>query len=99
MATNILKAILAGFLTGVLIFFMPFFLLRFLFIALIIGLIFRLVGFRRRWHGASGPYSFWRNPDYRQRWHNMSREEKKAFREKMEQELFAGTTENTQQSL
>jgi hypothetical protein len=89
MQTQVTRAILIGLLSGVLLFFMPFFLLRVVFIFLLIGLIFRLSGFRRRWYGDHGGRGFWSNPEYARRWHNMSNEERNAFKQKMEKELFA----------
>lgn len=92
MTTNVLKAILIGFLAGVLLFFIPFLLFRALFIVLIIGVILRLSGFRRRWR--YGGHGFWNNPNYIQRWYNMNEHERKAFKEKMERELFAAPSNN-----
>ena len=92
MTTNVFKAILIGLLAGVLLFFMPFFLFRVLIVILIISLIFRLFGFRRRWTGGYGGYGFWNNPANMQRWCSMDDDEKKAFKEKMEKELFATTS-------
>ena len=94
MTTNIFKAILIGLLAGALLFFMPFFLFRIVIFILIISLVFRLFGFRRRWARGYGGYGFWNNPLYMQRWHSMSDDERKAFREKMEKELFAGVNSN-----
>ncbi len=95
MTTNVFKAILIGSLAGVLLFFMPFFLFRALLVILIISLIFRLFGFRRRWPGRYGGYSFGNNPANLQRWYSMSDDERKSFKEKMEKELFAKTPGNT----
>ncbi len=86
MTTSIVKAIAAGLLAGIALFLAPFFLIRVLLFVLIIGLIFRLVGGRRRWHRG---YGFWHNPEYVRRWHSMTDEERKAFKDKMEKELFA----------
>ena len=91
MTTKVLKAILVGLLAGTLIFFVPFFLFRVLIVILIISLIFRLFGFRRRWSRGYGGHGFWNNPANMQRWCSMSEVERKAFKEKMEKELFAGT--------
>lgn len=93
MTTQILKAILLGILGGALLFFMPFFIFRVLFIVLIISLLFRFFGFRRRWYRGNEGYNFW-NPSYTQRWQNMTAEERKAFTEKMEKELFGGQASN-----
>jgi hypothetical protein len=90
MTTQILKAVLLGVLGGALIFFMPFFLFNVLFIVLIIGFIFRFFGFKRRGFGPNDRYNFW-NPSYTQRWQNMSEDERRAFTQKMEKELFAGS--------
>jgi len=85
MSNRVLKAIGIGLLAGTAIYFAPFFLVRVLIFFLIIGLIFRLFGWRRRWYRG---YGFWHNPAYARRWHSMTDEERKAFMEKMEKELF-----------
>jgi hypothetical protein len=94
MTTNVFKAILIGLLAGALLFFMPFFLFRVLVVILIITLLFRLFGFRQRWQGRYGGQGFWNNPLVLQRWCNMSDDERKIFKEKMEKEIFAGTSKN-----
>lgn len=94
MTTNVFKAVLIGLLAGVLLFFMPFFLFRVVIVILVFNLIFRLFGFRRRWYWGHGGHGFWNNPMYMQRWYSMSDEERKAFKEKMEKELFTGAQAN-----
>lgn len=91
MQTQVIRAMLTGLLSGVLLFLMPFFLLRVVFIFLLIGLIFRVSGFRGRWYRRYGNTGFWSNPEYARCWHNMSDEEKKAFKQKMENELFSNS--------
>ena len=87
MTKQILKVIAAGILAGIALFLMPFILLRLLAIFLIVRLIFRLIGGKRFSHryGASGTHFY---PAFSRRWQHMSDEEKKAFREKMENDFF-----------
>ena len=95
--TQILKAIAFGVLAGAAIFFVhipfPFFLaVIFIFFA------FRFLGGRRRWgwhHGYYEGYNFWHNPENACKWHSMTPDQRKAFTEKMERELFADTTTET----
>jgi len=90
--TKVLKAILIGVVAGAAIFFIPF-PLRFFFVFFLIFFVVRFFAWRRRGHGSwnrnfSGYQHFW-NPSYTQRWQSMSDEERKAFIQKMEGELFA----------
>ena len=90
--TQILKAILIGAVAGAAIFFVPF-PFRFFFIFFFLFFIIRAFAWRRRSYG-KGNYNmrqFW-NPSYTQRWQSMSDEERKAFMQKMESELFATKT-------
>ena len=90
---QVLKAILIGIVAGAVIFFTPF-PFRFFFIFFIIFFAFRFFAWGRwRYRGSFGHpgyrgYNFW-NPSYTERWHSMSDEERKAFMQKMEKELFA----------
>ncbi len=87
MTTQILKVMAAGILGGIALFLMPFILLRVFFIFLIIRLIFRLAsGGRRHWRGAAWGHHFY--PAFSRRWQHMNDEEKKSFREKMENDFF-----------
>jgi len=87
MTTQILKVIAAGILGGIALFLMPFLLLRVLIILLIIRLIFGLVGGKRHyWKGAGWNDRFY--PAFSRRWHHMTDEEKKTFRQKMENDFF-----------
>jgi hypothetical protein len=89
--TQVLKAILFGVVAGAAIFFIPF-PFRFFFGLFLIFFVIRFFtwgwwgrGYRyRNYHD----YHFW-NPSYTQRWQSMSDEERKAFIQKMEKELFA----------
>jgi hypothetical protein len=88
--TQVFKAVLIGILAGAAIFFTPF-PFRFFFIFFFIFFAFRFFAWGRwRYRGYAGyrGYNFW-NPSYTQRWHSMSDEERKAFMQKMEKELFA----------
>ena len=87
MTKQIFKVIAAGILAGIALFLMPFILLRLLVILLIARLILRLIGGRRYRHR----FGVWGNhfyPAFSRRWQHMSDEEKKAFREKMENDFF-----------
>lgn len=84
MIIQILKMIAAGILAGIAIFLMPFIIIRVLIILLIIRVIFRLFDGRRRWKYAQ--HHFY--PAFSRRWQLMSAEEKKAFRDKMENDFF-----------
>jgi len=83
MTIQILKAITAGILAGIALFLVPFILLRILVILLIIRLIFRLFGGGRRWKRSGHFY-----PAFARRWQHMSDDEKKSFREKMQNDFF-----------
>jgi len=84
MTIQILKAITAGILAGIAIFLVPFIIIRVLIILLIIRLIFRLFGGGRRWrHGAHHFY-----PAFSRRWEHMTDEEKKVFRDRMQNDFF-----------
>lgn len=89
--TQILKAILIGIVAGAAFFFIPF-PFRFFFIFFFIFFIIRFFSWGRwgRGYWRNNPHGnyFW-NPSYTQRWQNMSDEERKAFIQKMEKELFA----------
>ena len=84
MTIQILKAVTAGILAGIAIFLMPFIIIRVLIILLIIRLIFRLFGGGRRWR--RGGHHFY--PAFSHRWEHMTDEEKKAFRDKMQNDFF-----------
>jgi hypothetical protein len=84
MTKQILKVIAAGILAGIALFLMPFMLLRILAIFLIIRIIFRLIGGPRRWKGGHHFY-----PAFARRWQHMNDDEKKSFREKMENDFFS----------
>lgn len=85
MTKQILKAVAAGILAGVALFLMPFVLIRILAVFLIIRLIFRLVGGpRHRWK--NGNYFY---PAFNRRWQHMTDDEKKSFRDKMENDFFS----------
>ena len=84
MTIQILKAITAGILAGIAIFLMPFIIIRVLIILLIIRLIFRLFGGGRRWR--RGGHHFY--PAFSRRWEHMTDEEKKAFRDRMQNDFF-----------
>jgi hypothetical protein len=84
MTVQILKAITAGILAGVALFLVPFIILRVLVILLIIRLIFRLFVGGRRWKHAG--HHFY--PAFARRWQHMSDEEKKNFRDKMQNDFF-----------
>jgi len=71
MIKEILKTILAGILVGIALSIMPFFLIKILAIILLFKLSFRLMGFK---HGGHFHHKF----------HNMSDEEKEAYRKKFE---------------
>ena len=88
MTTQILKVIAAGILGGIALFLMPFIILRILVIFLIIRLIFRLVGGGRH-HWRNGKWGNHFYPAFSRRWQDMSDEEKKSFREKMENDFFS----------
>lgn len=87
--TQVLKAAAIGIITGAALFFFPF-PFRFLFIFFLIFFIVRFFVWSRyrngNWRHHQG-FNFW-NPSYTQRWQNMSDEERKAFINKMESELF-----------
>ncbi len=84
MIIQTLKAIPAGILAGIAIFLIPFIIIRILIILLIIRLIFRLFGGGGRWrHGGHHFY-----PAFSRRWEHMSDEEKKSFRDKMQNDFF-----------
>ena len=87
MTTQILKVIAAGILGGIALFLMPFIILRILVIFLIIRLIFRLVGGKRHWKNGMHARHFY--PAFSRRWQHMSDEERKSFREKMENDFFS----------
>lgn len=76
MTTQFFKTVLAGILAAVALFMMPFFLLRVFIFFCIIGSIFKLLGGRR--HGRFGRM----HPAYANRFHQMSDEEKEAFKQK-----------------
>ena len=88
MTTKVLKAIGIGVIAGAAIFFVPF-PFRFFFIFFLIFFAFRFFWWGR-WRPGYHRYSYgiWNNPTYAQRWHSMSDEERKAFMQKMEKELF-----------
>ena len=86
MTKELIKTIAAGMLAGIALFLMPFMLLRILAIFLIIRIIFRLTVGRRRWTNGYGARHFY--PAFARRWQHMSEEEKKSFREKMENDFF-----------
>ena len=89
MAIKVLTAIGNGMLAGAAIFFIPFPFRFFLFFFLI------FFGFRffwwRRWRYSDHyGYGVFNNPAYVRRWHSMTDEQRKAFIQKMEGELFGG---------
>jgi len=84
MTIQILKAITAGILAGIAIFLMPFIIIRVFIILLIIRLIFRLFGGGRRWR--RGGHHFY--PAFSRRWEYMTDEEKKVFRDRMQNDFF-----------
>jgi hypothetical protein len=92
--TKILKAILIGAVAGAAIFFVPF-PFRFFFIFFFLFFAFRVFAWGRwrrgYWERDHNGYNFW-NPSYTERWRSMSDEERKAFMQKMESELFATKT-------
>ena len=83
MTIQILKAITAGLLAGLAIFLIPFILLRIVLVILIVRLIFRFFGKDRHW---KRDYHFY--PAFPRRWEHMTDEEKKAFRDKMQNDFF-----------
>lgn len=88
---QVLKAILTGIIIGAALFFIPFpFRFFFIFFLILFSIRFFVWGRwrRRNWYSDYHGYHFW-NPSYTQRWRNMSDEERKAFIQKMEKELFA----------
>lgn len=85
MTNQILKAVAAGILGGIALFLVPFILIRILLILLIIRLIFRLFGGRRKWRHTDYPF----HPAFARRWEKMSDEEKKSFRDKMQNDFFS----------
>ena len=86
MTKQIIKVIAAGMLAGVALFLMPFMLIRLLAIFLIVRVIFRLLGGnRRQWNERHANHFY---PAFARRWHHMNDEEKKSFREKMENDFF-----------
>ena len=91
MTAKILKAVGIGVLAGAAIFFVPFpFRFFFGFFFIFLALRFFWWGtWRYRSYRVYGDYNIWNNPSYAQRWHSMSDEERKAFMQKMEKELFA----------
>ena len=86
MTKQILKVIAAGILAGIALFLMPFILLRIVAIFLIIRVMFRLLGGSRHWKARHGGHHFY--PAFARRWQHMNDDEKKSFREKMENEFF-----------
>jgi hypothetical protein len=84
---KITKAIAAGILAGFAIFLVPFIIIRVLIVLLIIRLIFRLMGGRRHWHSGHRRRGFYFA--FERRWEHMTEDEKKAFREKMENDYFS----------
>lgn len=86
MTIQILKAIAAGILAGIAIFLVPFILLRILLVLLIIRLIFRLFGGGRHWRRGTWGHHFY--PAFNRRWEHMTDEEKKAFRDRMQNDFF-----------
>ena len=88
MTTKILKAIGIGMLAGAAIFFIPF-PFRFFFGFFFIFFVFRFFFWRRWGYHRYSVYGIWRDPSYAQRWRSMSDEERNAFIQKMEKELFA----------
>jgi len=87
--TQVLKAIFIGAAAGAIIFFTPF-PFRFFFIFFLLFFVFRFFAWNK-WRRNYADQHFW-NPSYTQRWRNMTDEERKAFMQKMEKELFAGAT-------
>ena len=86
MTKQIIKVIAAGMLAGVALFLMPFMLIRLLAIFLIVRVIFRLLGGnRRQWKERHANHFY---PAFARRWHHMNDEQKKSFREKMENDFF-----------
>jgi len=85
---QVLKAISIGVIAGAAIFFIPF-PFRFFFVFFLVVFAFRFFAWGRSRRNY-GDHHFW-NPSYTQRWQNMSEEERKAFMQKMEKELFTGT--------
>ncbi|MCW3118316.1 MAG: hypothetical protein JWM28_2398 [Chitinophagaceae bacterium] len=83
MTKQILRVVAAGMLAGLALFLMPFILLRILAIFLIARVIFRLVG-PRHWRRG---YHFY--PAFARRWQYMNDDEKKSFRDKMENDFFS----------
>ncbi|MFZ1676865.1 MAG: hypothetical protein WAT91_06310 [Saprospiraceae bacterium] len=84
MTKQILKVVAFGILGGLALFAFPFFLLKAVIVILLVGFMFRLFGGRRRFDHRFGPdFAFEGSGHMRQRFQQMSEEEKKAFFEKM----------------
>jgi hypothetical protein len=77
MTRSILKPIIAGILLGTAAFFMPFFILKAILFIFIIGTIFRAIMWRRHYWGK------WQYIAYTDKIRNMSEEEYKEFKDKM----------------
>ena len=88
MGIKVLTAIGVGMLAGAAIFFIPF-PFRFFFFFFLIFFVFRFFWWRRWSYGGHYGYAVFNNPAYARRWHSMSDEQRKAFIQKMEKELFA----------
>lgn len=84
MTKQILKVVLFGIIGGVALFAFPFFLMKAAIVILLLGFMFRLFGGRRRFGHRFGPeFAFEGRGHMRQRFQQMSEEERKAFFEKM----------------
>jgi len=86
MSNQLVKVIVAGILGGVALFLLPFSLIRVVVFFLIVSTIIRMFrphGWRR---GGFGP---WHDHRYSDRWRNMTDEERRAFRDKMDKEFFS----------
>ena len=88
MARKVLTAIGIGILAGAAIFFIPF-PFRFFFFFFLIFFVIRFFWWRRWSYGGHYGYGIFNNPAYGRRWRSMSDEQRKAFIQKMEKELFA----------
>jgi hypothetical protein len=84
MTKQIFKVVAIGIIAGVALFTIPFFLLKAVIVVLLVGFMFRLFGGRRRFDHRFGPgFAYAGSGHMRQRFQQMSEEEKKAFFEKM----------------
>ena len=86
MTKQILKVVTLGILGGLALFAFPFFVLKAVIFIVLLGFIFRLFIGRRRFGRGFGPgFAFAEGGNMKQHFQNMTREERKAFFEKMKQ--------------